>query len=195
MTQPLTAMLRSKTAYRWGKDERQSFEALKSAVVTGTILKQPDFDAARTGALPFLFDTDASDYALGGVLSQMDSVGNDRPIYFHSRKFTRAETNYTTTKREGLAVPSSVLRFRAYVLGTKMVIQTDHSALAFMFRSENLTGRIAQWVCLLSEYDFKIVTRQGKSHLNADGLSQCLPKGGIARPKWRKRRTSQRYSH
>ena len=59
-----------------------------------------------------------------------------------------------------------------------MVIRTDHSALAFMFRSENLTGRIARWACLLSKYDFKMVTRQGKSHLNADGLSRCLPKGG-----------------
>ena len=47
-----------------------------------------------------------------------------------------------------------------------------------MFRSAKLIGYIAQWACLLSEYNFKIVTRQGKSHLNGDGLSQCLPKGG-----------------
>ena len=106
VARPLTAMLSSKTAYKWGKDEKQSFEALKSAVATGPILKQPDFDAARTGVSPFLVDTDASDYALGGVLSQVDSMGNERPIYFHSRKFSHAEANYTTTEREGLAVVS-----------------------------------------------------------------------------------------
>ena len=61
VARPLTAMLSSKTGYKWGKDEKQSFEALKSVLAIGTILKQPDFDAAHTGASPFLVDTDVLD--------------------------------------------------------------------------------------------------------------------------------------
>ena len=63
-----------------------------------------------------------TDYALGGVLSQVNSVGNERRMYFHSQKFTHAEANYTAIEWEGLAVVSSVLKFRPYILGTKMVI-------------------------------------------------------------------------
>ena len=76
--------------YKWGRDEQQSFEAFKSAMAMGPILKQPDFDVAHTRASPFLVDTDALHYLLGGVLSQVDFMGNERLIYFHNWKFTRA---------------------------------------------------------------------------------------------------------
>ena len=96
---------------------------------------------------------------LGGPTLPSDSGGVERPIYFHSQKFIRAEANYTTTAGEGLAVVSSVSKYNLYVLVTKMVIRTDHNTLAFLFRSESLIGRIARWAYLLSEYDFKIVAR------------------------------------
>lgn len=137
-------MLSSKMAFKYLRDKKQSFEALMSALATKPILKRPDFDAARIGASPFLLDTYTLDHALGGVLSQLDCVDNERLIYFHSRQFSRTEANYTMTEWEGLAIVLSALRFRPYVLGTKIVIQTDHNALAFMFRNESLNRRIVR---------------------------------------------------
>ena len=74
----------------------------------GFILKQPDFKAVHSVASLFIVVTKTSDYALGGVLSQVDTTGSERPIYFNSRKFTTAKANYTITEKEGLAIVSCV---------------------------------------------------------------------------------------
>ena len=136
LAQPLTALLSQKTAFQWGPKEEQSFVALKNALITAPILGKPDFEAAKPGSSrPFLLDTDASHFAIGGVLSQTDEQGDEHPIYFFSRKLTAAERNYSTTEREGLALICSVQRLRACLLGSAVIIRTDHSALAGLFRS------------------------------------------------------------
>ena len=123
------------------------------------------------GTAPFVLDTDVSTDALRGVLAQGTSVG-ERPIYYYSRRFTLAEQNYSTTEREGLAIVASVKRFRPYLLGHHFTVRTDHSALTSLLKNVNATGRIARWICCLMEYDFTIVTRPGRVHANADGLSR-----------------------
>ena len=84
---------------------------------------QPNFEAAMLGASPFIVDSDASDFALGAVLSQVDEDGRERPVYIHSRQFSSAELNYATTEKEGLAVVSAMQKFRPYVLGCKTTNQ------------------------------------------------------------------------
>ena len=115
MAKTLTAMLTAKSIFKWGPGEQSSFVKLRQVVAKGPILMQPNFKAIQFSVPSFLVATDASDYALGGVLSQMDEDGNERPIYFHSRKFTSAKANYATTEKERLAVVSSMQKFRPYI--------------------------------------------------------------------------------
>ena len=171
IARPLNKLLGQSARFGWSKEQQQGFEALKTALTTAPVLAQPNWVGAANGTAPLVLDTDASTYALGGVLSQ-DTPTGERPIYYYSRRFTPAECNYSTTEREGLAVVASVKRLRPYLLGHHFTVRTDHSALTSLLKNVNATGRIARWICYLMEYDFTIVTRPGRVHANADGLSR-----------------------
>ena len=113
---------------------------------------------------PFEVYVDASNVAIGSVLSQKNSKGHDRPIYFASRQLSAAERNYSVTEREGLGMIFSVQRYRHYLLGYKFTFHIDHDALKYMINKPQLSGRIARWVLLLQEFDFTINVRPGKIH-------------------------------
>ena len=128
------------------------------------ILAFPNFE------LPFIIDTDASETALGAVLSQVID-GTEHPIVFEYRIFSKAEVNYATTKQEALGVIQAVQWFRPYIYGSKCIIRRDHSSLQWLFRqnADRMTFRMVQ---KLQEYDYQIVHRSGDKHCNADGLSR-----------------------
>lgn len=77
---------------------------------------------------PFILDTDASDYAIGGVLSQLQG-GQERVIAYAGRALSRNEINYCVTRKELLAVVNFTRYFRQYLLGKQFTIRTDHAAL------------------------------------------------------------------
>ena len=75
---------------------------------------------------------DASDYALGAILGQkIDKIF--KPIYYASRTLNEHQVNYTTTEKEMLAVVFALEKFRSYILGSHIIVHTDHSALKFLF--------------------------------------------------------------
>ena len=129
--------------------------------------------AAPDDTKPYIVDTDASAYGIGAVLSQQHEK-RDRPIYFHSRKLSDAEKNYSCTEREALAVISALKKFRVYILGRHTTVRTDHAPLAGLFRRTGLTGRLARWQAILGEYDVTLVTRAGSLHRNADAVSRLV---------------------
>ena len=102
---PLIKLLRKDVRWQWHEEQQQAFERLKFALTQAPVLAQPDL------ALPFTLQTDASDYAIAGVLTQVFD-GKENPIYFVSRTLSKAERNYTATKKERLAVLWSGERLR-----------------------------------------------------------------------------------
>ncbi len=172
---PLSSLLSTRRDFEWTPEAQGALEELKKLLVDGAVLAAVDED------LPFLVDTDASAYGVGAVLSQ-EQNGEERPIYFYSRLLKDAETRYSTTEREGLALVVGLKKFRVYVLGRKVVARTDHAALSHMLRKTDLTGRIARWKLILSEYDVHYVTRSGERHRNADGLSRLVDEDLAPRP-------------
>jgi hypothetical protein len=98
---------------------------------------------------PFEFYVDASNFAIGSVLSQKDIKGHDRPIYFTSRQLSVAEKNYSVTEQEGFEMVYLVQKYRHYLLGYKFTFHVDHDALKYMVNKPQLSGRIARWVLLL----------------------------------------------
>jgi hypothetical protein len=88
----------------------------------------------------FHVHVDASSIALGEVLAQPGEGDIDDPLNFASRKLSRAEVNYTTTEREGLAMVYALRKFCHYLLGGHFKMFTDHSALKYLVNKPVLGG-------------------------------------------------------
>jgi hypothetical protein len=96
----------------------------------------------------------------------------DHPISFASRKLSTVERNYTTTKREGLAMVYALQKFRYYLLGGHFKMFTDYSALKYLVNKPVLGGRICRWLLLFQEYDFEIVVNPGRMNKGPNHLSR-----------------------
>jgi hypothetical protein len=91
---------------------------------------------------------DSLGIALGAILAQLGDGSMDHPIYFVSQKLSQVERNYTTTKREGLAMIYALQKIRDYLLGSHFKLFTDHSALKYLVNKPMLEGRICIWFLL-----------------------------------------------
>ena len=126
-----------------------------------------------------MIDTDASETALGAVLSQIID-GEERPIAFESRVLSKTEVNYATTKREALGIVQAMQWFRPYIYGSQCIVRTDHASLQWLFR-QNADGMTFRMIQKMQEYNYRIVHRPGEKHCNADGLSRRPNE----RPEWK----------
>ena len=117
---------------------------------------------------------DASNVAIGAVLSQKDDKNFDHPIYYVSRQSFAAKRNYTTIEWEALGMVYSIQKFCHYLLGNPFVFHVDHDALKYMINKPQLSGQIARWVLLLQEFKFTIHVRPCKKYANANHLSWLI---------------------
>ncbi|GJT01076.1 reverse transcriptase domain-containing protein [Tanacetum coccineum] len=120
----------------------KAFQTLKKKLTEAPILIAPDWDQ------PFELMCDASDYAIGAVLGQRIEK-HFRPIHYASKTMTEAESKYTTTEKEMLAVGYAFEKFRSYLIMNKSIVYTDHSALKYLFAKKDVKARLLRWVLLL----------------------------------------------
>lgn len=165
ISRPLNKLTSKKIKFEWSQEAEESFNQLKTALVSAPILKCPDF------TLPFTIHTDASAYAIGSMLTQNHN-GIEHPIAYCSRTLNKNEINYSTTERELLAIIYSLEQFRGYVEGQKCKIVTDHASLLWFYKLKNPTGRLSRWSMRLSQFDFEIEHRKGKENVIPDSLSR-----------------------
>ena len=131
---------------------------------TRPILQYPDFKK------PFTVTTDASDYAIGAVLSQEN--GHDLPIAYLSRMLLKPEQNYSTTEKECLAILYAILHFRPYLYGRKFTLVSDHEPLRWINSINDPGQRLVRWRLKLRDYEYEFVHKSGKLNTNADALSR-----------------------
>lgn len=143
------------------KNYQESFNKLKTLLTTDPILKYPDFDKH------FTLTTDASNVALGAVLSQ-----NDHPISFISRTLNVHEKNYSTIEKELLAIVWATKHFRPYLYGRKFTIKTDHRPLIWINNLKEPNSKLQRWKIKLNEFNFDIEYLKGKQNYVADCLSR-----------------------
>ena len=163
ITAPLYELTGPKAKWCWGEDHSKAFDKLKEVMTSVTVLGCPRAED------PFILDTDASDFAVGGVLSQVQD-GQERPISFASKVLNPAQRDYCTTRKELLAVVVFTRHFRHYLLGRVFRIRTDHASLVWLMRFKHPSGQLARWLMELGQYAFQIEHRSGTKHLNADGM-------------------------
>jgi len=125
IVEPLSRLTRKNAPFTWTDETQESFDMLKRALLDAGTLAYPHPD------IPCILDTDASDVAVGAVLSQVID-GVERPIAFYSRVLNGAQINYCSTRRELLAVVLALQHFRNYLLGAKVILRTDHHSLKWL---------------------------------------------------------------
>ncbi|GJS87815.1 reverse transcriptase domain-containing protein [Tanacetum coccineum] len=165
ISRPMTHLLEKNTPFIFSEDCILAFQTLKKKLTEAPILIAPNWDQ------PFEIMCDASDYAIGAVLGQRIEK-HFRPIHYASKTMTEAESNYTTTEKEMLAVVYAFEKFRSYLIMNKSVVYTDHSALKYLFNKKDAKARLLRWVLLLQEFDFSVIDTKGAENYAAGHLSR-----------------------
>ncbi len=149
----------------WGPEQEEAFIALKKAATTAPVLAYPDFSR------DFILTTDASDYAIGYVLSQEFPDG-EHPIAYGSRLLRANELNYGNTDREMLAIREGADHFRPYLYGHHFIIRTDHQATPLIDKRAATTRRSLKWLLDMEDYSYDIVHVPATRIKHADALSR-----------------------
>lgn len=166
IAKPLTNCLKKGNKIQHTEEFLNAFNTLKSLLTNPPILAYPDFEK------PFLLTTDASNYALGAVLSQKGVTG-EKPVSYISRTLNDTEQKYSTIEKELLAIVWSCKMFRPYLFGTHFTIRTDHRPLKWLMNIKEPSSKLTRWRLKLEEYDYDIEYIKGKCNQVADGLSRA----------------------
>nr|GFA84576.1 reverse transcriptase domain-containing protein [Tanacetum cinerariifolium] len=165
ISRPMTYLLEKNSPFMFSNKCIQAFRTLKEKLIEALILIAPNWDQ------PFELMCDASDYVVGAVLGQRVKK-HFRPIHYASKTMNQAETNYTTTEKEMLAVVYAFEKFRSYLIMNKSIVYTDHSALKYLFSKKDVKARLLRWILLLQEFDFKAIDTKGAENYAVDHLSR-----------------------
>ena len=149
-----------------------AFKEIKSRSISYPIMLTPDWNNE------FEMMCDVSDYAMGVVLGQRTEK-IFKAIYYASKTFNEAEENYSTTEKEMLAMVFACEKFRPYILGSHVVIHTDHAAIKYLMEKKDAKPRLIRWVLMLQEFDLEIKDKKGSDNVIADHLSRLERITGI----------------
>ncbi|KAI5448775.1 hypothetical protein NCC49_006605 [Naganishia albida] len=165
---PLVQLTKQTTPWEWTEERQKAFESLKNAFTTAPILTH--YDPNRK----IIIETDASDYAVAGILSHPDVEGRLQPVAFYSRKLDVPERNYAIYDKELLAIVEAFRHWRAYTEGAqdKITVYSDHRNLVYFSSAQVLSRRQARWSESLSNLDFEILHRPGALMGKADALTR-----------------------
>ena len=149
IAKPLSNLLVQGAPFEFDDQCLQAFLFLKQNLVSTPIIVATDWN------LPFELMCDVSDYAIGAVLGQKMDI-TFQVMYYVSRTLNDAQLNYATTEKELLAIMFTFDKFRPYLIGNKVIVHTDHSAIKYLMTKKDAEPRLIRGVLLLQEFDLEI---------------------------------------
>ncbi|GJQ95924.1 reverse transcriptase domain-containing protein [Tanacetum coccineum] len=162
----MTQLLVKDAPFNFSEECIQAFDTLKHELTQAPIMIKPDW------SLPFEIICDASDYAVGAVLGQRVDK-HFKPIHYATKTINhKAQRNNTTTRDRIPAVVFAFDKFRQYLVLSKTIVFTDHSALRYLFTKQDAKPRLIRWILLLQEFDIEIRDKKGAKNLTVDHLSR-----------------------
>jgi len=170
-------MLRRKgVKFVWDKQQLDAFEDLKQAITQPPVLKMADFEQQ------FIVQTDASNVALGTVLSQ-EVDGVRRPIAYASHLLMAQERKASSVyELECLAVLFGTEKFRKYIEHQEFILETDNQALSWLLSHPRQLGKIGRWVVKISSLKFLVKHIRGTQNIVADTLSRMFEPSEVEEP-------------
>jgi len=166
---PLHCLLKKNSKFHWFTETQTAFDNIKSKFSSAPVLVYPNRD------LPFLVETDSSNFTIGAILSQTSSKDNKvYPVSFFSKSLTSAERNYPIYDKKLSAIVEALEQWRHLLKGTStpFTIFSDHRNLLYQKKPEKMTQRLVRWALFLSEFNFKIVYRAGSANGKPDAHSR-----------------------
>ena len=167
IAEPLIRLTRKNIPFVWGEGQERAFKILIEKLVSEPILAYPDFKK------PFILQTDASSFAVGAVLAQVQK-GKERVIAYASQMLNKSQQNYSVTVKEAFAIHWATSYFRPYLLGREFVIQTDHKALECLTTKTPNNSKLARWAIALQDFRMRLQYRKGSQNSNADAMSRMV---------------------
>jgi hypothetical protein len=168
IARPLHDLTKQDVPWTWGQPQQEAFEKLKTAMLTAPVLVHPDHERQ------YLLETDASDVAIGAVLSQKQDDGKYHPVDFLSSSHTKEQRAYPTHDQELLAIMKALDHWRHWLMGAKHTVEvlSDNEGLQWFRTKQKLNGRQKRWMVELEDYHVKIYHRPGRQSVVPDALSR-----------------------
>jgi len=168
MARPMTDLTCKDTVFNFGEKECAAFEALKAAFTHTLVLQYPNQDCK------FRLETDASEFAVGGVISVKCEDGEFRLVAYMSHSMTPPEPNYPIHDKEMLAIIKATEAWHHYLEATPYAfeIYTDHHNLTYFTKLQNLSKHQARWQMWMTCFNYSLIYKKGTQMHVADPLSR-----------------------
>lgn len=168
---PLNDLLKGKyvksSTLKWTEEANLAFVEIKAKIAKPVLLAQPDFTK------PFHVQTDGSLKAAGAFIFRYDGK-KKRVIEFMSKRFNKDQEKYGACERELLSLLLGVEKFRPYIEGSHFKVIIDNSAIQYLHRIKNPSGRLTRWAMRLLEFDFETTHCPGSENKISDALSRAI---------------------
>ena len=165
LSYPLQQLMKKGTLFKWGQSHEEAIQKIKE------ILTSPQTMTMPVKGLPMILYLTSTDKSIGVLLAQ-DIDGVERPVYYLSRSLQGSESNYPACEKHCLALVFATQKLRHYFLAHKVNLITNSDPIKYLLSRPALSGRIAKWLLLLSEFDITIMPPKTiKSQALADLLA------------------------
>ena len=162
----LYELLQKDVPFLWTEAADKAFCDVRDALVNAPLLHHPDFQK------DFIVSCDASTYAIGYALSQLDSKNKEVPICISGKSLSKHQMHYSVTELEALALVCAVREFHPYLANRRFVVLTDHLSLIFLQSMRYSPGKLGRWSILLQGYNYEVKYKPGNKHTNVDSISR-----------------------